>query len=193
VGTSLGTDMAMWTAGHNLIANGHRQLDISGVKLLSPAVGARNVNSEDTFRDSDLSEADLIKEATRKFLRHMLTDPLRMAIEYPEEIGECSAILAAYALEPHKLGQRAAAIAGNFFSAQQGIDWSMVRDVAQSSAVHVLGGEDDPLIMYSLDQWQALRRVAPRTQIRLVQGMGHSLTMAANLCAENLADMEAAA
>ena len=98
----------------------------------------------------------------------------------------------AYALAPLRLPARVAAIAGNLRSTQEGVDWGTLKDVAQASRMHVIGGASDTLMQTQLPQWLALQKHAPRTQIRLLERYGHTMTIAAPKVVQQLAIMELA-
>lgn len=190
IGTSLGSYMAMQMEAMNLAADRINQLGVTGVNLLAPAVGARNVAEHERFRESDLTDEELIDQARNAFLRHMLVDPLRSALRHPERTAHSLSLIGAYVLSPKKLPHRAAAIAGNFKGVQEGMDWEIVKDVARGTELHVLGGAEDPLIHASADQWVAIQEYAPRTKFWVVEGLGHTMTLASHLVADYLAEME---
>lgn len=192
VGTSLGSHTGMLMAAQNLAANPADQHEISHVKLISPAVGARNVPAHEDFRDTELSDDELIDNAASDFFRHMLVDPFVMLGRHPERTAECAAIFAIYALAPHKFANRAAAIVGNFTGAKQGVEWETVKDVARGTQLRVIGGERDPLMQATLDQWAEIAWHAPQTRVALVKGLGHAMTIAAMHSADYLASLEGA-
>lgn len=188
VGVSLGSYVATLMAEQNLAANEHSQVNMSGLRLVSPAVGARNVSEDESFRN--ISDDAFVEEMKDRFFKHMPIDVLRMAVKHPEELAECMAILGAYALGPHKLPNRLAAIVGGFNGVAQGIEWSTIKHVAEEYETHVLGGEHDPLVQEQIPQWQRIKKTAPRTLLWVVQGAGHAMTVNARGTADHLARME---
>jgi pimeloyl-ACP methyl ester carboxylesterase len=190
VGTSLGSYVAMLMSAQNLAANGESQLNMAGVKLVSPAVGARNVAEAERFRDVDASDKEFIADVTNRFFRHMPGDTLRMVLKHPEKAGECASVLGAYALAPHKFLRRFATLAGNLRGVQQGIEWDDIKQVALAYKVHVLGGELDPLVQEQLAQWLAVKKIAPETKIRILGRHGHAMTVDGSGTAEHLVQME---
>lgn len=191
VGTSLGSDVAVRMAEQNLAANEHSKVNLRILKLVSPAVGARDVDESESFRD--VSDEDFVAEMKDRFFRHMPVDVLRMALKHPEESAECLAVLGAYALGIHRLPHRLAAIAGNFNGVTEGIEWSTIKQVASEYETHVLGGELDPLVQEQIPQWQVIKKTAPRTLLWLAKGMGHAMTVDAHGTAKHLGQMELAA
>ncbi len=190
VGTSLGSYIAMLMAEQNLAAGDDPLINLSGIKLVSSAVGARNVDAAERFSDMDASDKEFIADMTGRFFGHMPGDIGRMVVRHPERAGECAAALAAYALAPHKLLHRAAAMTGNLRGVQEGIEWDVIKAIASAYAIHVLGGELDPLMQEQLPQWLAIRKSVPETSIRVIRGRGHAMTMHGDETAENLAQME---
>ena len=188
VGISLGSFVAVHMAEQNLAANESAQVNLTRLKLVSPAVGARNVDEEESFRD--VSDKDFVAEMEDRFVRHMAADIMRMALKHPEESAECLAILGAYALGVHKLPHRLAVIAGNFNGVKAGIEWSTIKQVASEYETSILGGELDPLVKEQIPQWQSVKKNAPRTMLWLVKGMGHAMTVNAHGTAKHLAQME---
>lgn len=190
VGTSLGSDVAVHMAQQNSAAGENAPINLGRLKLVSPAVGARNVSEDETFRD--VSDEEFVAEMKDRFFKHMSADVLRMALKHPEESAECLAVLGAYALGMHKLPHRLAAIVGNFNGVKQGIELSTIKQVANQYETHVLGGEHDPLVQEQLPQWQSIKKTAPRTLLWIVKGMGHAMTVDARGTAEHLGQMELA-
>ena len=189
-GVSLGSKIVVLMGALNLAAQGESQLNTSHVELISPAVGARDVPEEERFRSDDASEEELINDATNRFFKHMPGDTWRTFKRHPEKIGQCAADIGAYALAPHLLPNRMAAIVGNLRGAQEGVDWETVKDVARGYHVHVLGGELDPLVKEQISQWVAITKYAPATKFRVLGGYGHTLSVDGSLAAEHLAQME---
>lgn len=191
VGTSLGSVIATKMAVKNQAANGYEQINATGVKLLSPAVGAKNVIEEGVEVEADASNRELVAKTTQDFFEHIPIDAIRMAIKHPEEAGRCMAVLGAYLAEPHKLPNRAAAMIGNLLGVQQGVEWEDLKGVAENYNLHVLGGELDPLVITTEPQWKALCALVPGTKFWVLEGAGHAMTMNAHGTAHHLAEMEA--
>ena len=190
IGTSLGSYVSTLMAAQNLAANGHSQINLDYINLIAPAVGARNIPESDKFHNVDAGDEEFIKEVTRRFFRHMPVDTARMAFNHPEMAAECVAVLGAYAMHLNKTPQRLAAMAGNLRGVQKGIDWEDLKDVALGYEIHVLGGEKDPLMKEQIPQWSAIKALAPQTQVRVLLGSGHALTIDSHGTAEHLAQME---
>ena len=193
IGTSLGSYMVTLMAELNLAANNGSQLDVTHVKLLSPAVGARNIDQAEVGQviEADANDRELIEEATGEFFAHMPFETLRQALRHPRAAGESTAVVAAYMLSPHRLLHRAAAIRGNLRGVQQGIEWTSIKNVARSHNLHILGGEVDPLIRLTIPQWKAIKEIAPATtKFWVVQDVGHAMTLNARGTATYLAHME---
>jgi hypothetical protein len=115
---------------------------------------------------------------------------LRMGVRHPEAIGECAVVLWAYGMAPHRFLHKSAAIYGNLKGAQKGIDWQTLKDVAQTYPIHVLGGADDPLMQEQLSQWLAIKKIAPKTTIRILEGLGHIMTLDVATTLQHLIEME---
>jgi pimeloyl-ACP methyl ester carboxylesterase len=192
VANSLSTKRALLVAALNLTADGELQIDTQRVKLMAPAVGARNVAEEERFSEADADDRDFIDGETNKFYLHVPGNILRMLLRHPEEVGECVGAIGAYALAPHKLVPRAAVLAGNVKSAKEGVEWEVMKAVARAHPLHVIGGADCPLMQAQMSQWLAVRKQAPKTQIRLLEGYGHAVTIDGSGTAEQLAQMELA-
>lgn len=190
LGTSLGSYVTTLMASQNLAANGHSQINLNGVRLISPAVGAKNIPENEKFHHVDAGDEEFVDEVTRRFFKHMPVDTARMAFNHPEMAAECVAIVGAYAMHPQKMPYRLAAMMGNLRGVQKGVDWQDLKDVARGYEIHVLGGELDPLVKEQLPQWSEIKKLAPSTQIRILQGLGHALTIDSQGTAEHLAQME---
>lgn len=190
IGTSLGSYVTTLMAAQNLAANGNSQLNMAGVNLIAPAVGARNIPDDEKFHHVDAGDEDFVQEVTRRFFRHMPVDTARMAFNHPEMAAECVAVLGAYAMHLNKTPQRLAAMVGNLRGVQKGVEWEDLKNVAQGYEIHVLGGEKDPLVKEQIPQWAAIQALAPQTQVRILLGSGHALTIDSHGTAEHLAQME---
>ena len=190
VGTSLGSYVSTLMAAQNLAANGHSQLNLDYINLIATAVGARNIPDDEKFHHVDAGDEDFINEVTRRFFRHMPVDTARMAFNHPEMAAECAAVLGAYAMHLNKTPQRLAAMLGNLRGVRKGVDWEDLKDVARGYEIHVLGGEKDPLMKEQIPQWSAIKALAPHTQVRVLLGSGHALTIDSHGTAEHLAQME---
>ena len=189
-GTSFGSKRAILIAALNMVQPGESHMNIEAVRVISSAIGARDVPAADKFSEVDASDAEFVKRETNKFYWHTAKDIVSMSRRHPEKAGECMAVMGAYAMAPHKLAFRLAAIAGNLRSAQQGVDYQTIVDVAQAHPTLVLGGAEDSLMQAQLQQWLAVKKRAPDTQIRLLEKYGHTMTMAAQKVVEQLAIME---
>jgi len=190
VGNSKGSQDAILLSAHNLAASGNTQINVTGVQLVNPAIGARNIDDSEKFRDIDADNKDFVYDVTGRFFRHMPGDIGRMALSYPEPTAECAAVLAIYGLEVDKFFPRMAVIAGNLRGVQEGVDWETIKDVAVAHKLHVLGGELDPLVQAQLPQLQALKKVAPDTLIWILKNRGHALSIDGAGTVEYLDQME---
>lgn len=189
-GTSLGSAIAMHMAQQSLEAGDHAMVNVAGINLVSLAVGARNIPEAERAGEADADNEEYIAELTQEFFEHMGGDIARMFFKHPAKAAECAAVIVAYAVAPHKLPHRIAAMAGNVRGVQEGIDWAVVKAIAQAYPVHIIGGERDPLMRAQLPQLVALRQPAPNTSIRVLQGLGHAMTMNSPETAGHLAQME---
>jgi pimeloyl-ACP methyl ester carboxylesterase len=187
---SMGTFITMRMAAKNLVAGRKSMVNLDRLELTSPAIGARNVPETERFQELDAADKELIDKATDEFFRHMPGNIWEIAKTHPEKAAQCGAVVMAYLLEPHKLVNRGAAIAGNLRSVQEGIEWEDMKAVAQTYPMHILGGELDPLMQQQLAQWLAVKEAAPTTRIRLMQGLGHAMTVDAPGAVEQLGHME---
>lgn len=189
-GVSLGSNISINMAAINNANDNGTKLNVTNVKLISPAIGARNVPVDEKFRNTELTDEERVDLATINFFRHMPVNIAEMLLRHPRETTKCAAVLAAYAMSPEKNTHRLAAIGGNLSGVRQGVEWETMKDVFQNNEVHVLGGSKDPLIHATHDQWLALLGKYPHNKYWLVRGMGHAMTVATALSAEYLAKME---
>ena len=189
-GTSLGSVVATLIAAENQSANRFKQLPITKLNLLSPAIGGRNIPESERGELNDASDAKYIDGLTTSFFKHMPDDVVRMFKRQPERVAECASVLITYGLEPHKALHRFTAILGNLREVQKGIEWGTLVDVVGGHTVHVLGGELDPLMQAALPQWLALNKLFPRTQVRVMENIGHAMTIDGAAVAEQLSQME---
>lgn len=189
-GTSLGSAIVMHMAEQNLEAGESAMVNVAGVNLVSLAVGARNIPEAERAGEADADDEAYIAKLTEEFFEHMGGDIARMFFKHPAKAAECAAVIVAYAVAPHKLPNRIAAMAGNVRGVQAGIDWAVVKAIAQAYPMHIVGGERDPLMQAQLPQLVALRQPAPNTSIRVLEGLGHAMTINSPETAGHLAEME---
>lgn len=189
VGTSLGSAMAVHLA---VLNQKHNTLNVSGIDLLSPAVGVRHVNYDQLNMPAlpDATDTESVNEITRDFYKHMVVEGFRMCLKHPEGSGEVTVASLSYMLHPHKLINRAATIAGNLKAVQYGIENEELIKLAQQIPFHVLGGADCPVVQATLPSLVALKKQAPNTKLWLVKDVGHAMTINSEAVSALIKQME---
>lgn len=169
-------------------------MDVRGVKSFAPAMGARNVPETERFSEANGDDMEFIQGETNKFFRHVPGNILHEVLAHPEAGGVSTALVWAYAAAAAlgKLPEQLAALAGNVKSAQAGIDWEIMKHVATSNKLDVVAGANDPLWQAQRAQFLALRKHAPDTQIRELEGYGHVLTIDGPGMVQHMYEMEEA-
>jgi len=193
-GTSLGSIIAFLAAAENMSRNPFKQLNITRLKLISPAIGARDVNRDEKFSEFDASDSDYIWRVTLRFFGHMAIDAPKMALRNPEIAGECASVGLIYATQINKHLPRALTLMGNLRDAQKGIDYQLIKDiVGYYDSVDILAGQNDPLFVEQKPQFNKVSEFARKLQIRELAGYGHSLSLDSKLAIDQLDKMEQAA
>lgn len=195
VGTSLGSVIATHAAEANLAANSHRQLNVKGVALLSPAVGIKNIDWQelDAVPRTDAADLRLIAKTRREFYTHMLFEEgFRVAVEQGEAAGECMVAGMAYLLEYSKLLPRLLTIRGNLKGVEAGVEYESFKRISQAYPVHALGGKECPILKATRMQYLLMSQIAPKTMLWEVEGTGHGMTANHAATASTLALMEQA-
>jgi pimeloyl-ACP methyl ester carboxylesterase len=184
IGTSMGSVLALMTALHNIKTAEPHQLNIVGLKFLSPGILASRVPKHEEFRPSLDSTVGRVGTFL-KFLGHMSVDGPREGIKHPKEA--LHAVLgvltvgAAICKEPDK----GTAIFGNLLQLMEGTPWESIKTVAEHYPIHVITGSKDPL--REVAQLETLQNLYPgKFTYKVVDGKGHSMTLAAHKTAAAL-------
>jgi hypothetical protein len=191
-GTSLGSFGSTKMAEQDVAANNHERLNLEKLVLISSAVVALNVDDSENFRPADLDEEEHRKFLTGQFFEHLPEDLARMMISNPRDVWACAPVLAAYALAPHKALSRFKAIAADFRNVSEGVDWSTIKQITAAGVnIDVLGGSRDPLTIEQEPQWNTLASLYPgQVRQRILQGLGHLMTIDARRTVRELDKME---